>query len=350
MDHLTIAGRAVGPGRPPYVVAEIGANHDGDMALCRRLVLAARDAGADAVKFQSWSKASLVSRAEFARNTQYARGNGGGPTLEEAVSRYQLSPDQHREVAAFCRDAGIVFFSSCFSAAEVDLLASLDVPAYKVASMDVNHLPLLRYVAATGRPVILSTGMATLGEVERALDTLADAGSGPVALLHCVSAYPTPPADVHLRNMRTLECAFGVPVGYSDHALGSAVALAAVALGACILEKHFTVDRALPGWDHGISADPAELRAVVDGARAIHAALGSARRVVGAAQLEKRKAFRRRAVAARPLAAGHAVTAADLEYKRPGTGIGPDELSYVVGRRLARAVAAEEELAWTDLA
>lgn len=352
MESVSLAGRLVGPEAPPYVVAEIGANHNGDLELCRRLVDAARDAGADAVKFQSWSKDSLISRGEYERNARHtnAYGNGSGPTLAESVERYQLGAAQHQEIAAYCQAQGITFFSSCFSAGEVDLLESLGVPAYKIASMDVNHLPLLTYVGRTGKPVILSTGMATLGEIERALDTLREAGSGPVILLHCVSVYPCPPSIVHLRNLGTLQRAFDVPVGYSDHTLGIAVPVAAVALGACLLEKHFTIDRALEGWDHAISADPAELRALVIGARDAFDALGSAVRTVDPAQRAKRAVFRRRLVVTRDLPRGARIGLEDVDFKRPGTGIRPDELPYVVGRPLARDVAAEEEIAWSDLA
>ena len=212
MDKLRIAGRNVGPGEPLWVIAEIGSNHNGDMKLARRLVDAAQEAGADAVKFQSWSKDSLVSRAEYARNTRYAQLDPSALTLEQAVEKYQFTPDQHREMAAYCRQRGITFFSSCFSAREVELLESLDVPAYKIASMDVNHLPLLDVVARTRKPVLLSTGMATLGEIDRALERLRAGGGGPVALLHCVSLYPCPPEEVNLRNIPMLERTFGVPI------------------------------------------------------------------------------------------------------------------------------------------
>lgn len=348
MEQLSIGGTPVGEGLPPFVIAEIGSNHNGDMELCRRLIDAAHEAGAHAVKFQSWTRASLISRAEFARNTRYA-AERKAPTLEDAVARYQMTPDRMHEVAAYCRERGIVWFSSCFAAVEVDLLESLGAPAYKIASMDVNHLPLLRHVAATGKPVLMSTGMATLGEVERAVGALRAGGAGPIALLHCLSLYPTPPAEVNLRMLETWRRAFGLPVGYSDHTLGVPVPLAAVALGACILEKHFTIDRALEGWDHALSADPAELRALVAGARAVFEALGSGARVVGAEEMEKRKAFRRRMVATRALRRGDRLSAADVDFKRPGTGIQPDELDYAVGRALLRDVDAEEELAWSDL-
>lgn len=349
MENLMIGGRAVGTGEPPWVIAEIGANHNGDMGLCRRLVDAAQEAGADAVKFQSWSKDSLISRPEYARNTRYAKLDPSALTLEQAVEKYQFTPDQHREIAAYCKTRGITFFSSAFSRPEVELLESLDVPVYKVASMDVNHLPLLDVIAATGKPVILSTGMATMGEIERALDRLRGGGSGPVALLHCIAIYPCPPAEANLRNIPMLANTFGVPVGFSDHTMGVAAALAAVALGACILEKHFTISKELEGWDHAISADPGELAAIVQGSTAVFQALGRTERVIGSAELEKRKTFRRRAVARRGLKEGSRLTADDLEFKRPGTGISPDEVDRVVGRVLSRDVAAEDELEWSDL-
>ena len=347
MEKLSIGGRAVGQGEPPYIIAEIGANHNGDMELCRRIIDAAVDAGADAVKFQSWTKSSLISKGEYARNTRYTAANA--PTLEQAVEQYQLSDDQHVEVFAYARKRGIAVFSSCFSPREVDLLESLDAPAYKIASMDVNHLPLLEYVAGTGKPIILSTGMATLGEVERALGVLRAAGSGPVALLHCLSIYPAPAEAINLRTMETWRTAFDVPVGYSDHTLGTAVPLGAVALGACAIEKHFTIDKKLDGWDHAISADPAELRELVDGSRAVFAALGSAARIVGPDEMEKRKVFRRRMVVTRDMKSGERLSAEDVDFKRPGTGIQPDELRYVLGRPITRDVCAEEEIEWADL-
>ena len=348
MEELNIQGRQIGPNAPPYIVAEIGANHNGDMDLCRKLIDAATDCGADAVKFQSWSKASLISKPEYARNTRYGPDARRLPSLEDEVERYQLTPAQHRDVAAYCWERKITFFSSCFSFEEVDMLQSLDVPAYKVASMDVNHLPLLEYVGRTGKPVILSTGLATLGEIERALATLRSAGAGAVALLHCVSIYPSPPEIVNLRNIDTLRRAFDVPVGYSDHTLGAAIPLASVALGACIIEKHFTLDKGMDGWDHAVSADPEELTCLVQEGRNIFAALGTTVRTINDTQMAKRKVFRRRMVTKRRLTKGEVLGHADVDFKRPGTGICPDELGYFVGRPVLRDVEAEDELEPSD--
>jgi N,N'-diacetyllegionaminate synthase len=348
MEKLNIEGRLIGPGEPPYIVAEVGSNHNGDMGLCTQLIDAAQESGAHAVKFQSWSKSSLISSAEYARNTTYGPDNSKISSLENEVERYQLTRDQHHEVADYARERGITFFSSCFSLEEIDLLESLNVPAYKIASMDVNHLPLLSYVAATGKPVILSTGLATMGEIERALETLRAAGSGPVALLHCVSIYPSPAEMVHLRNMATLEQAFDVPVGYSDHSLGAAIPLASVALGACIIEKHFTLEKTLAGWDHAVSADPDEMAYIVRESRNIFDALGSSVRGINKAQVEKRTVFRRRMVARRSLSKNEILNASDVDFKRPGTGIRPDELEYVIGRPITRDVMVDEELEWKD--
>lgn len=349
MDAINLAGRKVGPGESPYIIAEIGSNHNGDMDLCRRLVDEARRAGADAVKFQSWSKDSLICRAEYGRNTSYTDKHRHFGTLAEMVEKYAFTPAQHRAIAAHCRQAGIAFLSSPFSPAEVDLLAELAVPAFKIASMDVNHFGLLEYVGAQGKPVILSTGMATLGEIERALDALRRGGTREIALLHCVSLYPPPPDSIHLRNIPMLREAFDVPVGFSDHTAGTGVGAAAVALGACLIEKHFTLDKTLPGWDHWLSAEPPELAALVRDAAMVHRALGSAQRVVGEAELAKRRQFRRRAVAGRALRRGAVLRAEDLAFKRPGTGIGPDEAMFAIGRRLKRDLAADEELEWADL-
>jgi N,N'-diacetyllegionaminate synthase len=349
MEKIVLNGRSVGPGEPPYIIAEIGSNHNGDMKLCRRLIDSAKRCGADAVKFQSWSKASLISRQEYQRNTSYPDLKKHFGSLEEMVEQYQLTPEQHHEVKKYCDKKGITFLSSCFSRKEVDLLTELDVPAFKIASMDINHLPLLRYVAGKRRPVIISTGMADLGEIERAVQTLKSGGAGSIALLHCISVYPPAAETINLRNMEMLMKTFDVPVGFSDHSLGTAVPLAAIALGACIIEKHFTLDKELEGWDHAISADPAELEAIVRDGNIVFRALGSTTRSVTAAELEKRKKFRRCIVMRRSMKSGEKITPEDIDFKRPGTGIPPDALEYVIGRPLKHPKDADDELSWADL-
>ncbi|MEE2821865.1 MAG: N-acetylneuraminate synthase family protein [Acidobacteriota bacterium] len=349
METLDLAGRLIGPGEPPYIIAEIGSNHNGDMELCQRLIDAAKNCGADAVKFQSWSNSTLISKAEYGRNTKYTDTKKHFGTLKEMVDRYQFTPEQHHEIAAYCNQHKITFLSSCFSIEEVDLLDSLDVLAFKVASMDVNHFPLLEYITSKKKPVILSTGMATLGEIERALSILRRDKSFPVALLHCISLYPPPQALRTVKNIMTLQHTFDVPVGFSDHTLGTTIALAAIASGACIIEKHFTLDKDMDGWDHSISANPDELEYIVREGRTVHTALGSTSRTVSKAEIEKRKKFRRRLVIRHSMKKGQTLHLEDLDFKRPGTGIHPDEWTDVINRSLARDVSPDDELEWSDL-
>jgi N-acetylneuraminate synthase len=349
VKSISLGGVVVGDGRPPYVIAEIGSNHNGDMDLCRRLIDAAADAGADAVKFQSWSESSLIAREEYERNLAYDDKKKHFGTLREMVHAYQFTPEQHAVAQGWCRERGVVFCSSAFSPEEADLLDGMDVPFYKIASMDVTNLPLIEYVAAKERPMLLATGMATLGEIERAIAVAREAGNDDIALLHCVSIYPPDYDSIRLLNIPMLRDAFGVPVGFSDHTLGTSVPLAAIALGACVIEKHFTIDKGMEGWDHAISADPDELRVIVDEGRNVFTSLGGRTRIVTPAEIEKRERFRRSLVARQALGRGHVLREEDLTAKRPGTGISPAELTYVVGRTLALDLEEDRVLRWEDL-
>ncbi len=349
MTTVRFGDLVVGPGNPPYIVAEIGSNHNGDMDLCRRLIDAAAEAGAHAVKFQSWTDSSLIAKEEYDRNTQYSDKKRHFGSLREMVKAYQLTADQHLEAHSYCKARGIAFCSTPFSPEEADLLEKLDVPFFKIASMDIVHLPLLKHVARKQRPMVISTGMATLAEIEQAVETVRGEGNDQIVLLHCIAIYPPDYDMIHLRNMATLQQAFDVPVGFSDHTLGTAITLAAITLGACVIEKHFTLDKDMAGWDHSISADPAELRIIVEEGNNIFTALGSNRRTVSDDEIEKRKKFRRSLVARRALPHGHVLTEEDLDAKRPGTGVSPDELPYVIGRKLARDVLVDEVIHWADL-
>jgi N-acetylneuraminate synthase len=349
MEKLNLSGRLIGPHELPYIIAEIGSNHNGDLELCRKLVETAKECGADAVKFQSWSKKSLICRAEYARNVTYEDKVRHFGSLAEMVEKYQFSVEQHGEIAEFCKKIGITFLSTPFSPEEVDLLDSLAVACFKIASMDINHLKLLEFVGGKKKPVILSTGMASLGEIERAIKVLQGNGSGPIALLHCISIYPPQYQNIHLRNIPMLSQAFNLPVGFSDHTIGTAIPLAAIALGACIIEKHFTLNKEMEGWDHWISADPHELQTIAFEAKNVFQALGSTVRVVTDAEMEKRKKFRRRLIVKRHMAKDEILTEGDIDFKRPGTGIAPDEMRYVIGRRVRRPLEEDEELEWSDL-
>ena len=349
MRLVELGGTTVGKGQPPYIIAEIGSNHNGDMDLLRRLIDAAADAGAHAVKFQSWTESTLIAKEEYDRNPEYSDKKKHFGSLREMVRAYQLTPEQHLVAREQCAKRGVAFCSTPFSPEEVDLLDRLDVPFIKIASMDIVHLPLLAHAARKGRPLVISTGMATMGEIERAVETVQAEGNRQIILLHCISIYPPEHETIHLRNMATLADAFDVPVGFSDHSLGVAIPLAAIALGACIIEKHFTLDKDMEGWDHAISADPSELRMIVGGGLNVFRALGSTRRTVSEAEMEKRVRFRRSLIARAAMSQGHELTSEDLDFKRPATGIAPDELRYAVGRKLAHDVQEDQVIRWEDL-
>ncbi len=349
MKNLEINGRRIGTGESPYIIAEIGSNHNGDMVLCRKIIDAAVECGADAVKFQSWSKNSLISDAEYKRNTSYADKKKHFGSLEEMVEKYQLTPQQHREIFDYCSSRKVTFLSSAFSLHEVDMLEEVGVLAHKVASMDINNLLLLKHIAGTGKPVILSTGMSTLGEIEKAVSVLRRNAAGPIILLHCISIYPPDYSTINLNNIPMLETAFGLPVGFSDHTLGTAVPLAAIALGAVMIEKHFTLDKTMNGWDHAISANPEELEVIVREGRNVVRAKGSFQRTVSEAEEKKKLAFRRRIILAKNKKMNEPLDLSDIEFKRPGNGIHPDEYTYILGRRVNRDIERGAELEWSDL-
>lgn len=334
----------------PYIIAEIGANHNGDMGLAKKLIDAAKSCGCDAVKFQSWTPESLIAKEEYDRNQKYndsPKRHFG--SLKEMVEKYYLRSDQHRELKKYCDGISVAFISTPFAPQEADLLEELDVPFYKIASMDVNNLLFLEYVAQKGKPIVMSTGMATLAEIEKAVKTIETAGNRQIILLHCVAIYPPVYEDIHLNNIPMLRQAFGYPTGFSDHTLGVTIPLAAVALGACVIEKHFTIDKNLPGWDHSISADPQEMKVIVEESRLVAKALGSHQRIVSKAEQEKKLKFRRSIITKTPLKQGHVLTLNNLTFKRPETGIRPDEVKYVVGRTLKRNMLKDEVIQWNDL-
>jgi N-acetylneuraminate synthase len=349
MKSVHFGSVEVGKQNPPYIIAEIGSNHNGDMDLCKRMVDRAADVGAHAVKLQSWTEKTLISEEEYASNRFFSDKKKHFGTLREMVRAYQFTPEQHYEIKAHCERKKIDFCSSVFSAQEADLLEELDVPFFKIASMDVVHLELLKYVARKKRPMVISTGMSTLSEIEQAVETVRCEGNNDIVLLHCISIYPPQHDTIHLRNMDTLRRAFETPVGFSDHSLGTAIPLAAIALGACVIEQHFTLDKDMEGWDHDISADPDEMEEIVREGTNVFQALGSYRRIVSEAELEKRRKFRRSLVAKHELVQGHVLRKEDLDAKRPGTGIAPDESPYVIGRRLNRNITADQVIYWDYL-
>ncbi|BDQ13329.1 N-acetylneuraminate synthase family protein [Sediminibacterium sp. TEGAF015] len=331
----------------PYIIAEIGANHNGDMQLAKKMIDAAVECGCDAVKFQSWTPDSIVSKEEYDRNQRYndsAKKHFG--SLREMVDKYYLRTEQHYDLESYCRQKNIDFCSTPFTNREVDLLEDLHVPFYKIASMDINNYDFLAYVAQKGKPVILSTGMSTLGEIETAIKVVNNAGNDDIVLLHCISIYPPLYEDIHLNNITMLQQTFGYPVGFSDHTIGYSIPLASVALGSCVIEKHFTLDKDLPGWDHEISANPEEMKIICQESHNIVKSLGNFKRTVSSAEIAKKDKFRRSAVAKIEINAGHIVSVNDLDFKRPGTGIQPEEIKYLIGRKVKSGIPEGELIKW----
>lgn len=339
VNAITIAGRRIGHDQPCFIIAEAGVNHNGELELALRLVEAAARAGADAVKFQTFS-ADLLVTADAPKAAYQRETTGGTESQRDMLHRLELSPEAHRKLMTQCQRQGIQFLSTPFDEESVDLLERLGVPAFKMSSGEITNLPFLAHVARKGKPMIISTGMATLQEVRTAVRTVLDEGNKELALLHCVSGYPADPADVNLRAMATMGTAFQVPIGYSDHTRTNDVALAAVALGACILEKHLTLDRALSGPDHRASSEPAEFAELVRGIRAIQLALGTGEKRPAKAEAAVAAVARKSLVAARDIPAGSVITEAMVAVKRPGTGLPPALRAQVIGRRARRDIPA----------
>jgi len=328
------------------IIAEAGVNHNGDMAMARDLVRLAAEAGADLVKFQTFDTAKSISRSAAKANYQIA-ATGDGETQYEMVKRLELSLDDHHMLKAECEKHGIGFFSTAFDPESLKLLVDLGLDRIKVPSGELTNLPLLRHYAATKLPVILSTGMATLQEIGDALAVFEDAGvpRSDITVLHCNTEYPTPFADVNLRAMNQIAETFGVAVGYSDHTQGIEVPIAAVALGATLIEKHFTLDRNLPGPDHLASLEPDELAAMCSGIRNIESALaGDGQKKPSPSELPNRAVARKSIVASRDIAEGELLSDENLGTKRPGTGLSPMRWDEVVGSRASRAFAEDEQI------
>jgi N,N'-diacetyllegionaminate synthase len=331
-----------------FIIAEAGVNHNGSLDLALRLADAAKASGADAVKFQTF-RADLIATRSAHKAPYQERTTAHAESQFEMLQRLELDALAHNRLIEHCRQIGIQFLSSPFDAQSADLLATMDVSLYKVPSGEITNLPFLKHLARKGRPLILSTGMSTLGEVEEAVNVLQAAGASKLTLLHCVTEYPAPYAEVNLRAMHTLKSAFGLPVGYSDHTPGIDIAIAAVALGAEVIEKHLTLDRSLPGPDHAASLEPSELQQMVVAIRHVEAALGTGIKAPAPCELPNLSVARKSVVAARLLPAGHQLRIGDLDIKRPGNGLAPKLLPELIGRTLRAGLAKDEIISWDHL-
>ena len=336
---ISIGERRVGKGEPCFIIGEAGVNHNGSFELARELVDVAVNAGCDAVKFQTFKTekvcSSLAPKAVYQLQT-----NAAEESQLEMVRKLELPFDAFRELHRYCRDRGIIFLSTPFDYESADFLAELPVPAFKIPSGEITNLSFLEHVARKGRPLIVSTGMATMDEVSTAVEAIRAAGNPQMVLLQCVSSYPANPSSMNLRAMRTLEHSFGVPAGLSDHTVGTEVAFAAVALGACVIEKHFTLSHELSGPDHRASLEPQDLTMLVKGIRNIEAALGDGVKRPAAEELNTAGVARRSLVAARFIPAGAVLTADMLDILRPGTGLPPAMRSQLLGRHVHHDIEA----------
>lgn len=342
---LTICGRRVGPGLPVYIVAELSANHNQDFDEALRLVEAAAAAGADAVKLQTYTADTLTIRCDeqpfrIGKGTIWA-GRNLYDLYDEAYTPWEWQPRLKQTAEAH----GLHLFSTPFDSTAVTFLEAMHVPAHKIASFELVDLALIREVAATGKPMIMSTGMATVEEIGEAVAAAREAGATQIALLKCTSAYPSPPEEMNLRTIPDLAARFDLPVGLSDHTLGIAVPVAAVALGACIIEKHFTISRAVPGPDSVFSLEPEEFTEMVQAVRTVERALGSVSYSLMPHEIAT-KAFRRSLFVVRDVAAGERLTEENVRSIRPGHGLPPRELPAVLGRAVKQAIRRGTPLSW----
>lgn len=328
-----------------FIIAEAGVNHNGDLKLAKQLIDVAAEAGADLVKFQTFNADRLATRSAKKANYQ-TQTTDSKESHHGMLRRLELTAEMHKELIAHCAAREIGFFSTGFDIKSVDLLLSLGQNRFKIPSGEITNLPYLRHIGQLGKTVILSTGMATLGDIEAALDVLEQAGTGRahITVLHCTTEYPTPMADVNLRAMQSIHAAFGVAVGYSDHTQGLEVAIAAVAMGASIIEKHFTLNRNLPGPDHKSSLEPQELKAMVTAIRNIEMALGDGIKRLTPSEASNKLVARKSLVASQAIKEGEVFSAHNITTKRPGTGISPMRWDEVMGRTSPCNFEADELL------
>lgn len=348
LSEIVIDGRAIGAGHPCFIVAEVGVNHNGSVETALEMVDAIAAAGANCVKFQTFSAEEFVNDPD----EPYEYVSQGKVVRESQLAmfkRLELKRSEFARLFARARQKGLIPLSTPTDRPAVDLLDGLGAGAFKIGSDDLVYTPFLKYVAAKRKPVIISAGMADAEDIERAVVAIRGAGNDKICILHCISLYPTPDDAVNLRKIPALRECFGVPIGFSDHSQGITAALGAVALGAAVVEKHFTLDRNMPGPDHRFSADPAELAAMVSEIRRLEDALGSPKLIPVEGEMDMRPIARRSIIAARDLPAGHVIAEDDLAYRRPGTGLMPYEIDRVVGRRVRVAIAAKELIAFAKL-
>lgn len=340
MKRIKIGNKTIGEDEPCFIIAEAGVNHNGKIQLAKKLIDVAVEAGCDAIKFQTFNTEEVVTlESPKAEYQQKKTGNG---RQYEMIKKLELSEKDFRELAEYIDQKGIIFLSTPFDKKSADLLEQLEVPAFKIGSGDLTNLPLLKYISKKGRPMVISTGMATLAEVKEAVNTVINAGNEQFILLHCTSNYPVRVVDCNLRAMNTLKKEFDVPVGYSDHTLGVVIPVVAVAMGASVIEKHFTMNKKLPGPDHSSSLEPDELKEMIKQIRTVEIAFGSEEKKPVESELELQKVVRRSIVARMDISQGTLITTEMLNIKRPGTGLAPKRISEIAGKRAKKDIIKDE--------
>ena len=337
-----IGKRSIGSGEPVFIIAEIGVNHNGSVAMAKKLIDVAVASGADAVKFQMCDPDEMVTKT--APKAEYQKKDKATESQYNMLKRYFFDVREHKVLKTYAQKKGVVFFSTPFSLKDAHKLTKLGMPVWKVGSSDTNNYPQLRIMAKTRKPIILSTGMSDLKEVKETVNLLHKEHSGPVVVLHCTTAYPTQDKDVNLRAMLTIHDSLHVPVGYSDHTPGTDVAVAAVALGACVIEKHITLSKKLPGPDHFTSLEPHELKRLVQAVRRVERIMGTGIKKPTTSEKVIAKVARKSIVAAHPIPKGKKIFLADLEFKRPGTGLPPSYADRLIGTRARKDFKKDEKL------
>ncbi len=349
MDYIEINGRRVGPGYPTYFIAEMSGNHNQDFGRAIEIMKMAKENGADAIKLQTYTPDTLTIDSDEPPFILPSTNTWGGTTLYELYKTAYTPWEWQADIISAAREIGIDCFSTPFDATAVDFLEELEVPVYKVASFEVMDIPLLRKIARTGKPMLMSTGMATIGQIQDAVDTVRAEGAEQILLLNCASAYPSPPEALNLRNIPHMADTWGCPVGFSDHSLGIAAALASVSLGACLIEKHITLSRAEGGPDAEFSLEPNELKALTDGIKVVEASLGSVK--YGPSESEVGNVvFQRSIFVVEDVAAGEELTSTNVRVIRPGNGMPPKFYDDVIGHRASKDLKRGTPLTWMMVA
>jgi N-acetylneuraminate synthase/N,N'-diacetyllegionaminate synthase len=346
-DKVRIGNKIIGEGHPVFIIAEAGVNHNGSLKLAKRMIDVAKEAGADAVKFQTYNTEALITlnapKAEYQKKTVPVKSQ------YEMLKSLELSSEVFKELFNYCRHKKIIFFSTPFDLKSADFLNKLRVPAFKISSGELTNVPLLEQISRFGKPIILSTGMATILEIEEAVKTIYAFNNRRLVLLHCTSNYPAEFKNVNLKAMQTMQKMFKLPVGYSDHTNGVEVAVAAVALGAAVIEKHFTLDKKLSGPDHLASLSPEELFLLVRSIRNIEQAMGDGAKTPRRSEIEVQRMARKSIVAINDIQRGAILSANMLTVKRPGTGIPPKYIDRIIGRRAKKDINKDSVVKWSQL-